>query len=116
MLKKIFSIVFCLLLAACNQTEAEIESLTPGDLSAANFTMTEVAAHSVETDCWMVLQGKVYDITKHIPKHPGGKKIIESCGKDVTEIFYPPADSGISRHMRVEDSLLAEYFIGNLTP
>ena len=32
----------------------------------------EVAKHSKEDDCWIVVNGKVYDLTKFAPSHPGG--------------------------------------------
>ena len=43
--------------------------------------------HKSNDDCWMALNGKVYDITKYIPYHPGGKKIMAAAGKDGTALF-----------------------------
>lgn len=36
----------------------------------------EVAKHSSKKSCWIVLDSKVYDVTKFLPEHPGGAPII----------------------------------------
>ena len=33
--------------------------------------MAEVATHNAADDCWIVISGKVYDITGWLPYHPG---------------------------------------------
>jgi len=45
---------------------------------AGNRTISEeeVAKHKTADDCWVILNGKVYDVTKFLPDHPGGKKAI----------------------------------------
>lgn len=36
----------------------------------------------------MVLKGKIYDITKYMDYHPGGrKKLMEAAGADGTSLF-----------------------------
>ena len=50
--------------------------------------MDEVAKHKSADDCWVVIKGKVYDVTKFLPDHPGGKgAILMYAGKDATEEF-----------------------------
>jgi cytochrome-b5 reductase len=51
------------------------------------FTLEEIKKHKTVEDCWMILNGKVYDITKYISFHPGGKKIMAAAGKDGTELY-----------------------------
>ncbi|KAH9412207.1 hypothetical protein HK407_01g01000 [Ordospora pajunii] len=52
------------------------------------FTMDQVAMHSKSDDCWMVLDGIVYDVTEFIAMHPGGAKtIMEYAGIDCTQAF-----------------------------
>jgi len=51
--------------------------------SSGTITMSEVATHAVAADCWSAVNGKVYDLTQWIDKHPGGPVVIEAlCGKD----------------------------------
>ena len=57
------------------------------DPNSTYYTLEEVAQHKKASDCWTVWQGKVYDITKYIKAHPGGKKIMAGAGKDCTELF-----------------------------
>jgi L-lactate dehydrogenase (cytochrome) len=36
------------------------------------ISVSEVAKHANPDDCWIVVNGKVYDLTKFAPNHPGG--------------------------------------------
>jgi len=48
----------------------------------------EVAKHNKESDCWVIVNGQVLDVTKFLPDHPGGKKaILIYAGRDATEEF-----------------------------
>lgn len=52
--------------------------------------MDDVAQHNTKDDCWVVLYGKAYDLTKFARAHPGGAKIIhDNAGKDATAPFAP---------------------------
>jgi cytochrome b involved in lipid metabolism len=54
----------------------------------ATFSAEEVAKHDKEADVWVIVGGEVYDVTKFLPDHPGGKKaILLYAGKDATEEF-----------------------------
>mmetsp|Transcript_75996 Transcript_75996/g.171847 ORF Transcript_75996/g.171847 Transcript_75996/m.171847 type:complete len:520 (+) Transcript_75996:82-1641(+) len=54
------------------------------------LSMEEVAKHSTKEDCWVVLYGKAYDLTKFARVHPGGAKLIhDNAGKDATALFDP---------------------------
>ena len=50
--------------------------------------MEQVRAHRSRDDCWMVIEGQVFDITQYIPYHPGGRIILTRAGKDGTDKFY----------------------------
>jgi cytochrome b involved in lipid metabolism len=58
------------------------------------LTMEEVAKHNKKGDCWVVLGGKVLNVSKFLPDHPGGElAILTFAGKDATEEFnmiHPP--------------------------
>ncbi|KAL1921131.1 uncharacterized protein VTP21DRAFT_10847 [Calcarisporiella thermophila] len=48
----------------------------------------EVAKHNKEDDCWVIINGRVLDVTKFLPDHPGGKRaILIYAGRDATEEF-----------------------------
>lgn len=50
--------------------------------------MEDVAKHNKPTDCWVVVNGQVLDVTKFLPDHPGGgPAILLYAGKDATEEF-----------------------------
>ncbi len=47
------------------------------------YTLAQVSAHNNSSSCWSAINGKVYDLTSWISKHPGGKgAILSLCGKD----------------------------------
>ena len=78
--------------------------------SAGTITIDEVATHNSPSDCWSVVDGKVYNLTDWIDKHPGGAVIIESlCGKDGTAGFT--AEHGGKEKPERE---LSNYLIGTL--
>ncbi|KAL8774552.1 MAG: hypothetical protein Q9209_000925 [Squamulea sp. 1 TL-2023] len=50
----------------------------------------EVAKHNNDSDCWVIIHGKAYDVTEFKEEHPGGKQIIlKWAGKDATETYDP---------------------------
>jgi cytochrome b involved in lipid metabolism len=54
----------------------------------AGYTMDKVRANNSEASCWSVIDGNVYDLTKWISSHPGGKgNILSLCGKNGTAEF-----------------------------
>lgn len=52
--------------------QAKQESGTP----QKQFTREEIEKHDKEGDCWIVVDGKVYDATSVLAWHPGGKAAI----------------------------------------
>lgn len=73
-----------------------------------SLTWSEISKHNSLSDCWIVVNGRVYDITRYIPMHPGGSGIIEPyCGRDATDIFY-------NIHSSAAISLLEKYYIGDV--
>ena len=52
--------------------------------------MREVAQHNTPESCWIVLNGKVYDLTSFYAEHPGGASLItNNAGKDASALFNP---------------------------
>ncbi|KAG8932579.1 hypothetical protein FRC01_013209 [Tulasnella sp. 417] len=59
--------------------------------STKSFTREEVAKHNKEGDLWVIIDAKVYDLSKFSRMHPGGLSVLldeEVAGQDATEIFY----------------------------
>ncbi len=56
--------------------------------TVASYTTADVALHNNQSSCWTIVEGKVYDLTSFITKHPGGaKRILGICGIDGTAAF-----------------------------
>jgi len=59
-----------------------------------SLTREEVAKHNSKASCWVILSGKVLDVTDFLKDHPGGElAILTFAGKDATEEFdmiHPP--------------------------
>lgn len=52
----------------------------------STYTLAEVAEHATIDDCWMAIEGKVYDFTDYIEQHPTPPEVLEPwCGKEATE-------------------------------
>eukprot|EP00283_Hemiselmis_rufescens_P005680 CAMPEP_0173420162 /NCGR_PEP_ID=MMETSP1357-20121228/1762_1 /TAXON_ID=77926 /ORGANISM="Hemiselmis rufescens, Strain PCC563" /LENGTH=127 /DNA_ID=CAMNT_0014382925 /DNA_START=3 /DNA_END=386 /DNA_ORIENTATION=+ len=69
----------------------------------------EMNIHNKQKDCWIAIEGKVYDITSFLPEHPGGDEVVLECaGTDATLAFK---DIG---HSASAEALLAKYLIGEL--
>ncbi len=81
--------------------------------SRVTLTPEEIAKHGSAGSCWVIISGRVYDLTSYIGIHPGGPgRIIPSCGKDGTTAFATK-NSG-SSHSTYAASLLDLYYIGDL--
>lgn len=55
---------------------------------AASYTKADVAKHNTASDCWVIINKNVYDLTSFANSHSGGEAaIIAVCGKDGTTSF-----------------------------
>jgi len=62
--------------------------LPKGEKQLGSFDAAEVAKHNTDKDCWVILGSAVYDVTKFLDDHPGGKEaIMLFAGQDATESF-----------------------------
>jgi len=71
------------------------------------FSAEEVARHNTQNDCWIILNGKVYDITNFFNMHPGGKRaLLNFAGKD--------ASANIEFHSPLMMKQAKAFYIGDL--
>jgi len=71
------------------------------------FKWEEVHKHNKYEDCWLVIKGKVYNVTSWIPKHPGGIQILNGAGRESTALFQ-------SYHCLRIEKFLKAYEIGEV--
>ncbi|KAK6921884.1 Cytochrome b5-like heme/steroid binding domain [Dillenia turbinata] len=75
------------------------------------YSMQEASQHNTKNDCWIVIDGKVYDVSPYLDDHPGGDDVVlEVTGKDAKEAFE---DAGHSQDAR---ELMETFCIGELDP
>ena len=95
--------------SSASPTATPTQSATPSQ-SAAGYTLAEVAKRNTQAECWVAIDGGVYDLTDWIREHPGGSGAIRSlCGTDGTDQFTSQ-HGGESR----PSSTLDGYYLGPL--
>lgn len=79
------------------------------------WSLADVAAHAVPEDCWMAIDGQVYDVSAYLPEHPSRPAVVVPwCGREASEAYRT---KGKGRpHSLAADELLATYRIGTLRP
>ncbi|NXO02625.1 FADS2 desaturase, partial [Rhinopomastus cyanomelas] len=59
-----------------------------GEAQMRFYTWEEIQRHNLRTDKWLVIDRKVYNVTKWADRHPGGHRVISHCaGEDATDAF-----------------------------
>jgi cytochrome b involved in lipid metabolism len=108
-------------LAIQNVPTTKIASATPTlettkaivNNNSLTLTTAEIAKHSTTSNCWIIISGKVYDVTKYLVQHPGGvASITPSCGKDATQAFA--SRGGTGTHSSTANMLLSNFLIGTV--
>ncbi|XP_034489690.1 cytochrome b5 isoform X2 [Drosophila innubila] len=73
------------------------------------FSLATIKEHNKPDDLWLVIDNKVYDVTKFLNEHPGGEESLMSvAGVDGTKDFNEVGHSAEARE------LLKKFYIGDL--
>ncbi|KAK9075253.1 hypothetical protein SSX86_003574 [Deinandra increscens subsp. villosa] len=73
------------------------------------FVFEDVAKHEKLDDCWVIISGKVYDVTPFMEEHPGGSEVVlAATGKDATTDFEETGHSDEAKQ------LMSKYYVGNV--
>lgn len=73
-----------------------------------DVTPDELAKHNTQSDCWICIKGRVYNVTPYLEFHPGGvDQMMRGAGTDATELF-----NSVHRWVNVE-SMLKKCLVGH---
>lgn len=94
-------------------TIALLARLVPGPSVGPVVSLEELARHSSEQDCWMAIDGGIYDVTDYFPAHPAPPSaLLDWCGREATAAF---GDKGMGRpHSPGSRELLETMRVGTL--
>lgn len=94
-------------------TIALLARLVPAPSADASVSVSELARHASERDCWLAIEGGVYDVTAYVPAHPAPPSaLLDWCGRDATAAF---GDKGSgSPHSPQARELLETMRVGTL--
>ncbi len=97
--------------ASPTQSPSQTASASPSPTqTSAALTLAEVAKRNTQSECWVAIDGNVYDLTRWIRQHRGGEAAIRSlCGTDGTDEF-------LAKHggEPLPSSTLDDYYLGPL--
>merc|ERR1719210_2178685 len=65
-----------------------------GSSCMAGCSTSQASCRSTQEDCWVILHGRVLNVTSFLSQHPGGElAILTFAGKDATaefDMIHPP--------------------------
>lgn len=71
--------------------------------------MQVMKEHQTEDSCWLIIHGKVYDVTKFLAEHPGGKEILlQQTNQDASAAY------DLVQHTPGAQQYMKKYLIGRL--
>ncbi|EAW10167.1 FMN-dependent alpha-hydroxy acid dehydrogenase [Aspergillus clavatus NRRL 1] len=74
------------------------------------LSVEEVSKHKTPEDCWIVVNGQVWDVTDFVEEHPGGPTIIlKYAGRDATKAYSEAHTPGV-----IKQYLPSEKYMGLL--
>ncbi|KAL0921056.1 hypothetical protein M5K25_008087 [Dendrobium thyrsiflorum] len=78
--------------------------------STKKYSFSEISNHTSKDDCWLIIHGKVFNVTSFLEEHPGGEDVLlqASANGDATDSFE---DVG---HSSTATSMMDEFLIGTV--
>jgi cytochrome b involved in lipid metabolism len=74
--------------ASPNTSEKTEKSNATSEKTEKVITLADLSKHSTQKDCWIAMNGGVYNATDFLDEHPGGPELImQHAGKDATQDF-----------------------------
>lgn len=96
-----------------SQQQSAVSNI-PGQ-SNINLTIQEVLKHNISSNCWSIVDNKIYDLTNFLNSHSGGSSaIIPYCGKDGTSAFNTKDRNPARSHQQGDLGILQNYYVGDL--
>lgn len=90
--------------------EVRLMHQTPAAAISKGIPLSEVNRHITPHDCWVALNGKVYDLSEFMDRHPGGPTtILAWAGKDASKFF-----NEIHKGVKIDQYLRPEAHLGSL--
>lgn len=78
------------------------------------YSATEVSQHKSQSDCWLIIDGEVYNVTEYVARHrKHDYDITRHCGTESSTGWNEKPESG-KPHSRKAERLLKKYHIGTL--
>lgn len=101
------------------QTEMGKEVYSDVSMAKENrhYTVEEIKRHNKRDDNWLMINGKVYDLSRWAKKHPGGAKILgHYAGEDATVGFVGTfklhfAGNNHESEIKLQLTLNAEFYV-----
>jgi len=74
------------------------------------YTLAQVKEHNKSSDLWIIIHDRVYNLTRFLSEHPGGREVLEEvAGKNATKAFD---DIG---HSKDAIAQMKQYCIGEIS-
>jgi len=82
--------------------------------STTAYTVDQISKHNNKNDCWLIIDGNVYDISGYLTQHPGGvAQVTPYCGKDASQAYATM--NGRGAHSSTADEIRQNYQVGTVS-
>ena len=121
-LKVLTPIIIAILISSClpnqplsNSQDLPTQTSTPdqAEITPSTYSIDEVAVHNQTSDCWTIINNKVYDLSQ-FTNHPGASVYQQACGVDATDLFETRPMGSQTPHSSNARQMLENYYIGNV--